>query len=381
MRKPLNLLVEGWRDINHSYALVNQFQLLELAKRTDVTLSHSDAPYHLQHWSKSVNGAGFLAEDESIISGIPKADQKPDWIYRIYSPFNLHPAESGARLAVFIVTELGIDQPSFTAGSDLSAFLAKGGVFITPSHWSRDRVVDFGIPSEAVHVISHGASPKYFSPLPAEMVEAQRQALGFAPDEVVLLNIGTAIWNKGIDVLIKAFALARQTNKKLRLLFKDQRHTYGLNGEEYVAKILGESGLNSADVLSAITLIPANLTMPQMRHIYSVADYYVSPYRAEGFNLPVCEAIACGTPVIVTEGGATDDFVQGPLHKKIRSTLATHVVIQGKSISGYREPDLGHLVELLAMASRLDPALRSTLTGVPDWQGPVEQLLNLLKGL
>jgi hypothetical protein len=34
----------------------------------------------------------------------------------------------------------------------------------------------------------------------------------------------------------------------------------------------------------------------------------VSSYRADGFNLPVIKSIACGTPVIVTDGRPTDDF-------------------------------------------------------------------------
>ncbi len=35
----------------------------------------------------------------------------------------------------------------------------------------------------------------------------------------------------------------------------------------------------------------------------------MQPYRGEGFCLPALEAMACGIPVIVPEGGPTDDFV------------------------------------------------------------------------
>jgi len=43
--------------------------------------------------------------------------------------------------------------------------------------------------------------------------------------------------------------------------------------------------------------------------LYRRANALVLPYRGEGFGLPVLEAMACGTPAIVTAGGATDDFV------------------------------------------------------------------------
>src|SRR5208282_1754279 len=42
--------------------------------------------------------------------------------------------------------------------------------------------------------------------------------------------------------------------------------------------------------------------------LYTACDCLVHPYRGEGFGLPVLEAMACGLPVIVTGGGATDDF-------------------------------------------------------------------------
>ena len=38
------LLVEGWRNIAHSYAIVNQFQCLELLKIPDLGLIHRDVP-------------------------------------------------------------------------------------------------------------------------------------------------------------------------------------------------------------------------------------------------------------------------------------------------------------------------------------------------
>ena len=380
---PLALRVEGWRGINHSFAMVNQFQLLELAKRPDMAIDHVDAPLHYAHWSSSNNGAGFDVSDEALLRGIPTAEtsQVADWTYRIFSPIDLRPPTAGGRLAVFIVTELGLDSGSLVPGSVIRQFEDQGGVVVTPSRWSRDRIIDFGFSSGVVHVIPHAASPKYFHPLPAEILRSQRQALGFADDELVLLNIGAAVWNKGIDVLLKAFAIARSKRKDLRLVFKDQRNTYGIAGDTFVQSTLANAGLLSDDVLHAITLIPANLTMSQMNSMYGLADCYVSPYRAEGYNLPVCEALACGTPVIVTAGGATDDFANGPMCRQVCSTLYKNVTIQDKKISAYYEPDQDHLVELI-----LDTAPKSLASGpAPSgqqagagWHGPVAKLVALL---
>lgn len=384
MNAPLqSLVVEGWRGINHSFALVNQFQLLEMIRRQDTALRHVDAAFHYPHWNRAINGAGFHAADEAALSamdGLGEGMAPADWQFRIFSPADLRAPQHARRLAVFAVTECGLDPKYFAAGSDVGQFEASGGIIVTPSAWSRDRIVDFGFRPETVHIVPHGASADYFRPLPAETIAAQRAALGFRPDEVLLLNIGAAIWNKGIDVLLKGFALARQTRKDLRLVFKDQRNTYGISGETFVQSTLAAAGLLSADVLGAITLIPANLTMDQMNSIYNACDCYVSPYRAEGFNLPVYEAMTCQVPVIVTGGGATDDFAHGPLAQSIRSTFYKNAVVQDRTIPAYCEPDLDHLVALLLHTGPkpLGAAAHHPPASIHDWRAPVDQLLALM---
>jgi glycosyltransferase involved in cell wall biosynthesis len=58
-----------------------------------------------------------------------------------------------------------------------------------------------------------------------------------------------------------------------------------------------------------ILYLKGDLSQSDLARLYSACDALVHPYRAEGFALPVLEAIACGKPVIVTAGGSTDDFV------------------------------------------------------------------------
>jgi glycosyltransferase involved in cell wall biosynthesis len=372
-----SLTVEGWRGINHSFALVNQFQLLELAQTPGLDLGHVDAPFHFAHWSRAANGAGFKPNDEAILERLRPPSTATDWTYRIFSPLDLRPSRFAKRLAVFAVTELGLDAQSLTLGSDIAEFEAAGHILVTPSQWSRERIIDFGFNPDTVHVIPHAVSSDYFFPMADAQIQQQRSALGFKETDVLLLNIGAAIWNKGIDVLLTAFALARQKRHDLRLIFKDQRNTYGISGETFVQTTLANAGLLSNDVLNAITLIPSNLDMAQMNSMYGIADCYVSPYRAEGFNLPVLEAMACGVPVIVTDGGATDDFVSGSMHRKVGSTLHQNTRIQDKDISGYREPHLDQLVEMLLQTHQKQPHSLRPDTPI-GWKNPVNQLLTLL---
>ena len=72
-------------------------------------------------------------------------------------------------------------------------------------------------------------------------------------------------------------------------------------------------------VSESIIVISENLDFDQLRDIYSITDCYVSPYKAEGFNLTPLEAAACGTQIVVTDGGSTDDYFDDCMGFKIES--------------------------------------------------------------
>jgi glycosyltransferase involved in cell wall biosynthesis len=81
------------------------------------------------------------------------------------------------------------------------------------------------------------------------------------------------------------------------------------------------------------------------------ADCYVSPYRAEGFNMPVLEAAACGVPVICTAGGPTDEFTASSFARRIDSR-PSRIQLDVAHPGDYLEPDLLHLTELMRAAAR-----------------------------
>ena len=67
----------------------------------------------------------------------------------------------------------------------------------------------------------------------------------------------------------------------------------------------------------------------------------MSSYRGEGFNLPVLEAMACGLPVVVTSGGATDDFCDSLTGWKIDSAPTA----VGDQIYGMKTQKEAYLLE------------------------------------
>ena len=61
-----NLLIEGWREINHSFALINQYQIRELLKNDDFKIYFKDIPFPTPEWNKKNNSSGLKDFEKKI---------------------------------------------------------------------------------------------------------------------------------------------------------------------------------------------------------------------------------------------------------------------------------------------------------------------------
>jgi len=162
------------------------------------------------------------------------------------------------------------------------------------------------VPPARISIVGHGADTALWRPADPPSRDALRCRFGWQ-DDFVLLNVGAMTANKGIDLLVAGFAALLQSHPHARLVLKGVDALY--QSRDLVRDIL--NGLPAASrekVAARITYFGHSLPLADMVRLYQAADAYASPYRAEGFNLPVLEAAACGLPVICTAGGPTDDF-------------------------------------------------------------------------
>jgi glycosyltransferase involved in cell wall biosynthesis len=287
-------------------ALVNQYQILELRKLPGLNLFHHDMPLHSADWNKDNSESGFSPTDRQRIDSLrDSAGQDVDCVYRISSPFQASAETDTRKTLTFIVTELGPFAISFTEGSHRpNSFTRHDSRVVTASHWSRDRLVDWGFKADKVIVVPHSVDSADFRLLTGAESLNSRKAFGISEDEIVFLNVGAAMWNKGVDLLLLAFAHLRGAGRRIRLILRDRIDMYGVSLTTEIQKLsVKNHGLFTAGTMAAVSVIQNDMTREHLRFLYGAADCYVSPYRAEGFNLPVLEAIACGTPVIVTRGG------------------------------------------------------------------------------
>ena len=328
---PFSLRVEGWRGINHSYALVNQYQLLELRKRSGIELYHADLPLFDPAWSAARNDAGFTPAQQRAIASIPQPPGETDVVYRIGFPFRLDPA-GAPRVFSFMTSENHrFYEQDVQAGP-------RGARLVTPSRWSREGLQANGFGDAAV--VPHGVDTTLFHPPSAAEREAQRSALGLREHEVAFLNVSAMSFNKGVDVLVVAFCRLREKFRHVVLVLKDQSNLYGAGAKALVDDLARQMPrLLNRDAVGAIRIVSDNLSLDGLRRLYGAADAYVSPYRAEGFNIPPLEAAACGTPAILTAGGPTDDYFNSSFAVRIEAKK-----MSSDSLGVYLEPSLEHLV-------------------------------------
>jgi len=295
----LKLVVEGWRSLGNSYAVTNQWQLLALTRRQGIDLRVKDLPFFDPAWPR--HPGLFPDPSARVISEIKQAppDFMPDATWRMAFPYDLRPATTG-RTLIFGTSENRIVPRSYLAAtSNLKEAFADSSLTITtPSHWSAEGFRRLGFEDARIAVIPHGIDPELFRPR-SDYREAMRKKFGFS--DFVFMSVGAMTGNKGMDVLLKAFAAVAERREDVRLLLKGSDTLYP--SKQLFQRALGSLPRSQVSLIVQRLLYGGEaLSMEQMSALYQVADAYVSPYRAEGFNMPVLEAAACGVPVICTRG-------------------------------------------------------------------------------
>lgn len=320
-----SLVVEGWRGINHSFAMVNQYQLLQL-RRHPLQLFHIDTPFFNANWSVDQNAAGFTDAKFREIADIPapNGNSWPEVTYRIDFPYRLDASRS-KRLFVFGTSEFQNIDDHVTEGHLQLGLSNPDLKFVTCSNWSAEGFFRAGFDSSKVLVIPLGIDPEIFRPVPPESKADIRAALGVREGEFAILSVGAMTENKGISWLVFAVALLRRKYPHVRLILKDQANLYNIRAKDVVARLKTQQPHLVDDALEAsIIYISTNLTVEQLSRLYGAVDCYASSYMAEGFNLTPLEAAACGTPIVITRGGATDDYAHESFALQIDGTKRSH---------------------------------------------------------
>lgn len=150
-----------------------------------------------------------------------------------------------------------------------------------------------------LHVLGAGVSTGLLDA--ARAPDAETTLLELGVDRPFVLVVGTLEPRKGVDVAMEAMAALPAARRPLLVLVG----ATGWGGVE-VGTLAAKAGLGEDDVRPLGRLADVDLGV-----LMSRASAVLVPSRAEGFGLPVAEAMAVGTPVVVTDVPALVEVAGG----------------------------------------------------------------------
>jgi glycosyltransferase involved in cell wall biosynthesis len=175
--------------------------------------------------------------------------------------------------------------------------------------WQADRIVTgttytrrqiasvFGLAEDRIGLIPYGVSELFRPPASREQVRQSvlaRHAIG-AP---YILHVGGVGPNKNIPVLLEAFSDLKRDAAcaDIRLVFVGKRD----DDAAYPESRLVDELLARRELASSVRFLGLQPDEELVR-LYQAAEALALPSLVEGFGLPALEAVACGTPAIVTK--------------------------------------------------------------------------------
>ena len=283
---PIRLVWEGAQLAHHSLALVNREVCGQLLSRRDLDLSLIPLPPQEIEPGLDPSYERLVGKMHTPLSGPADIHVRHFW------PPNFTPPPAG-RWVMIQPWEYGRLPEEW-----INPMTHLVDEIWVPSRHVLKTYLASGIPADRVSVIPNGVNTALFNPDAMPLPLATSKTFRF-------LFVGGTIWRKGIDLLLAAYARAFRRQDDVVLVIKDMgQNSFYLNQGAGNAIRQLQSDPEAPEVL----YLTDTLNEQQMPGLFTACSCLAHPYRGEGFGLPVLEAMACGVPVMVTAGGATDDF-------------------------------------------------------------------------
>ena len=219
----------------------------------------------------------------------------------------------------------------------------------------KDMLLSWGISAKKVLLIPNSVDIGSFYPSPTADKSAVRAKLDMAPEKTTVLDVGRLERVKGVDVLLRAWALlpvAARLRSQL-VLVGDGSERDLLNGI-----------IDSLEINESVTLVGERSSVLEY---YWSADIFILPSRAEGLSNALIEAMACELPVIVSNVGGSLDVVRDGEN--------------GAIFESEDQDGLAQKIESLIAApdevARIGPLARQTVAKIADADGIVTKFSNV----
>jgi D-inositol-3-phosphate glycosyltransferase len=133
---------------------------------------------------------------------------------------------------------------------------------------------------------------------------AARARLGIADDVFLVVGMGTLVGHRRFEVLVEAMSLLAD-DPSVHVLLAGSDHEDPAYADRLAAEIAAR------DLGARVTLPRRSLSDAELKDTYAAADVFVILSQRYAWGLAPLEAIASGTPVILTPGAGIYDVLAG----------------------------------------------------------------------
>lgn len=165
----------------------------------------------------------------------------------------------------------------------------RAAMVLTVSEYSKNEIVrHYGLPEERVLVSPNGVGPEFTPLLDQVFVRQALERHSVVPPYI--LFVGRIEPRKNLEGLIQAFEKLVAQGERRRLV------VVGMMDElfrDFYERTVTEQARENI-------VFTGKVAHEDLPAFYKAADLLVYPSFAEGFGLPIVEAMACGTPVVTS---------------------------------------------------------------------------------
>lgn len=198
--------------------------------------------------------------------------------------YNLNSIPADKKLVVTLHDMIS-EREDISIGQTKLEFARRADHVIAVSQTAKDDIVEvFGIPEEKISVIYHGSS---MTPSDAKSVSGRQQPK--LPVDFILF-VGSRAKHKNFEVFLAGAAPVLRNNPELYLVCVTKK---AFTKEE--EELLRQYGIQEK------VLRMAKVSDPVLAYLYCRAKLFVFPSLNEGFGIPILEAWACGTPMVLSD--------------------------------------------------------------------------------
>lgn len=272
--------------------------------------------------------------------------QEKEWYYRWFAPdivlgvgywghaphLVLHPQRYGVQPVPWLVAD------GYMA--NYREVLDRLRLVLATSKWVKSVYVRDGLSGDNIEILPVGCDTDKFIPRDRNdpKVVAVREALGVAPDQILILTVGGDATSKGAQEVMQALALIDTQAPAWKYVCKVWPQARTKRQNDIDLELATQLGIEK-NVVYTTNIISRDF----MPYLLAACDIYAAPSRLEGFGMLQVEANACGKPVIGIQAmGLLDTMVHGETAYLAR--IAQEVRVKEAIVGGESGYESGHRI-------------------------------------